>query len=545
MGIFPTPGRQRRPHVGDEAGDWSGPFTLETAGMHPRTSFRWLSRLDAHVNRVFTSRWNPLYHSGAIALALLGVLIATGVYLLIFYRLGEPYLSVTRIEQQAWAGRWIRALHRFASDAALFAALVHAFRMYAQRRTWGPRALAWISGVVLVIAFLFSGWTGYVLVWDNHAQLLAVEGARWLDALPVFSEPIGRSFVGERDVPSAFFFLNLFAHIALPTGLAALVWVHVARVARPVLFPARPVLWATLIGLTALALLWPLGMAPAADPLRLPNAVPTDWFFGFWLPVTQRLPAWSIWPIGLTLLALVILIPRFTRPKLEALPAPAVVNERTCTGCEQCVKDCPYDAIEMIARSGGREGMVARVNEALCTSCGICVGSCPPMAIGPGGVTGRDQIADVRRLLAERELGARDLVIVGCTWSAARAEAERTGAAFLPVECVGSMHSSTVEMLLKGGAGGVLVVGCPEHDGRTREGVTWTEERLYEGRLADLKPRVDRSRLRLVQATIGEHARLHEAALAFAAEIDALAAEEEVDVVAWCRKGGAPVEEGA
>jgi ferredoxin/coenzyme F420-reducing hydrogenase delta subunit len=367
--------------------------------------------------------------------------------------------------------------------------------------------------------------------------VLAAEGARWLDALPLFSEPIGRSFVGEREVPNAFFFLNLFAHIALPIGVGVLVWVHIARVARPVLLPARPVLWGSLLALTLLAVVWPLSMAPAADLLRLPQRVPTDWFFAFWLPVTQRLPAWSIWPIGAALLGACVAIPWLTRPRPSALPAPATVDERTCTGCEQCVHDCPYDAIAMVARTDGREGMVARVTTDLCTSCGICIGSCPPMAISALGVSGRDQLAETRAFLAEHQPGPSDVVIVGCSWSGARAEAARSGAKFLSVPCIGAMHSSTVEFLLRGGAGGVLVAGCPEHDGRTREGVTWTEERLFQGRLADLKPRVDRSRIRLVQAALGEHVLLHDSVRAFAAEIEALAATEddEVNVIELCK----------
>lgn len=508
--------------------------------MGPRLGFRLLARLDAALNRVYGARSNPLYHSGAITVAMLGVLLVTGLYLLLFYRIGAPYASVVRINEQAWVGRWVQGLHRFASDAAILAAAVHAFRMYAQRRTWGPRALAWVSGVVLVGVILLSGWTGYVLVWDTHAQLLATEGARLLDALPIFSEPIGRSFVGERPLPSAFFFINLFAHIALPIGVGALVWVHVARVARPVLLPSRPVLWGSISALTLLAVLWPLRMAPEADLLLSPARVPIDWFFGFWLPLTQPLPAWAVWVSGIGIVALVTAVPWLTRPRLEALPAPAEVNERTCTGCEQCVRDCPYDAIEMVARTDGREGQVARVKTALCTSCGICVGSCPPMAIGPLGGTARAQVADVRTFLAEQRPGPGDMVIVGCTWSAARGHAAAHGARFMPVECVGAMHSSTVELLLRGGAGGVLVVGCPTHDGRTREGVAWTEARLFDGRPADLKPRVDRDRVRLVQAALGEGVVLHEAARAFAAEIEALARTEaaDLDVVALCRAQG-------
>ena len=185
--------------------------------------------------------------------------------------------------------------------------------------------------------------------------------------------------------------------------------------------------------------------------------------------------------------------------------------------------------------------MVALVNPDLCTSCGICVDSCPPMAIGPGGRTARDQLDEVRWFLGTEKPGPGDVVMVGCSWGAAAAEAARTGARFFAVPCIGEMHSSTVEFLLRGGAGGVLVAGCAEHDGRTREGMTWAQERLFEGRKADLKERVDRGRLRLVEASLGEGARLHAAAEAFAAEIAALDdPDREVDVIELCRarRGG-------
>jgi ferredoxin len=282
-------------------------------------------------------------------------------------------------------------------------------------------------------------------------------------------------------------------------------------------------------------------MAPPADVLRLPSPVPIDWFYVFWLPITQRLPAWSVWLLSVLMVGVAIAVPWLTRPRVEALPAPAKVNERACTGCEQCVKDCPYDAIAMVPRTDGREGSVAYVNTTLCTACGICIGSCPPMAIGPLGITGRDQLADVRSFLATEQPTTNDVVIVGCAWSAAGIEAERTGARFLSVPCVGAVHSSTVEVLLRGGAGGVLVVGCPEHDGRTREGVTWARERLFEGREAVLKDRVPKERVRLVQATLGDGVALHAAAQAFAAEIAALADADDttIDLVELCRNRAA------
>jgi quinol-cytochrome oxidoreductase complex cytochrome b subunit/coenzyme F420-reducing hydrogenase delta subunit/Pyruvate/2-oxoacid:ferredoxin oxidoreductase delta subunit len=510
--------------------------TPETTGL-PRTAFRLLARLDHVSNRIYGARYNPLYHSGAIAVILLGLLIITGLYLLLFYRIGAPYPSIARMTANP-IGLWLRGLHRFASDAVLVAAAVHAFRMYAQRRTWGPRALAWVSGCLLVGLILVCGWTGYVLVWDAQALVLVKEGARFLDVLPIFSEPIGRAFVGESMPPSGFFFLNLFVHIALPLSLALLLWLHVARVARPVLFPHRTVTVVVTAALLALAILWPIALADEANPLVTPVRVPLDWFYAFWLPITDGLPVWVAFAFGSVLAAVALAVPWLTRPRVHGLPAPATVNERICTGCEQCVKDCPYDAIEMVPRADGRAGQIARVKTELCTACGICLGSCPPMAIGPMGTTARDQLADVRRFLTAQTPTRTDVVIIGCTWSAAATEAQRTGAKFLPVPCVGTVHSSVVELLLRGGAGGVLVVGCPEHDGRTREGVTWAQERLFEGRPADLKERVDRRRVRLAQAALTETTRYHDAARAFADDIAALAAtgpEEELDILALCR----------
>lgn len=52
---------------------------------------------------------------------MLVVLVATGLYLLLYYKIGAPYASVERIQDQVRVGRWIRALHRYASDAAMVA----------------------------------------------------------------------------------------------------------------------------------------------------------------------------------------------------------------------------------------------------------------------------------------------------------------------------------------------------------------------------------------------------------------------------------------
>jgi len=489
----------------------------------PGLAGRQLARLDAVFDRLYSSKYNPLLQSGPIAVALLLVLIATGLYLLIFYRIGNPYGSVERMVDQAWTGRWIRSLHRFASDAALVAAAVHAFRMFVRRRTWGPRALAWVSGLFLVGLFLLIGWTGFVMVWDVQGQLLAEEGARLLDALPLFSEPIARTFIGERTMPGAFFFLNYFLHIAVPLGVGLVLYLHVSRLSRPTMLPPKQLTWALTGLLTALAIAWPAPLGPIADPARLVSSAPLDWFYAFWLPLTRQLPGWGVWGIGSALALIALTAPTWTRPRRDESPPASSVDPTICVECVQCSIDCPYGAIEMVARAAGdvRTDLVALVDPTACVSCGICAGSCAPMGVGPPGRTGRDQLERVSEFIATTPPDPRDVVLVACSLGAGDLEnSDRfEGAAVYPVECAGSLHTSVVEYLIRGGAGGVMVAACSGRDCWNREGPKWAAQRLYAGREADLKVRVDRRRLRYVQTGGGGRREIARALRAFREEI--------------------------
>ncbi|HEX9691103.1 MAG TPA: cytochrome b N-terminal domain-containing protein [Gemmatimonadales bacterium] len=478
------------------------------------------------MNRVYGWRLNPLYHSGALTLALIAVVLITGVYLLFFYKISAPHESVARISERIWLGSWTRSLHRYASDAAVLAAAIHALRVFAQRRTWGPRALAWLSGCMLLFVIFVCGWTGYVMVWDVQGLVLAREGARLLDALPVFAEPIGRTFAGDGELPSAFFFLNLFLHVALPVGMAVLLWIHVARLARPALLPPKPLMWGVIGLLAALALLWPAAIAPRADVFTLAVPAPYDVFFSFWLPLTRAMPPWVVWAVLVVAGGAVFLLPYWIRPPARARPPASVVDENLCQGCGQCYLDCPYEAITMISVPDSPRGLVARVDPTMCVSCGICAGSCAPMCVGPPGRTGRDQLADVKAFAGRQQWTRGDVALVACDrGGGAAAEAgEIDGAPVFGVRCVGSLHTSVVEYLVRSGAGGVLIVACPARDCWNREGVTWMLERLYNDREAELPSRVDRRRVRVAYAGEAEFLTVLAELQTFRADVAALEA---------------------
>jgi Pyruvate/2-oxoacid:ferredoxin oxidoreductase delta subunit/coenzyme F420-reducing hydrogenase delta subunit len=501
-----------------------------------------LAAADALGNRLYGWKYNPLYQSGTIVVALLIVLIVTGIWLLLFYRVGAPWESVARLTANLWIGNWVRGLHRYASDAALVAAAIHALRMFAQSRSWGPRTLAWVSGIALVGLIAVCGVTGFIMVWDAFGHGLALETARLLDALPILSEPVSRAFVGERSVPSTFFFLNLFAHSGLPLALGIGLWIHVSRLARPTLLPPRRLLWTVIGLLTLVAIVWPLSMAPEANPLVRPESVPTDWFYGFWLPLSRTLPTGVVWLGALVVLAAMLAVPGLAqRTGPERVP-PSVVDPQLCTACNQCVADCPYEAIAMVPRAAAdadrgagpsRTEPVAYVNTDRCVSCGICAGSCAPMGVGPAGLTGRAQLDDLRRRLSGQPLPAGRVLVLTCDRGAAALASvlADAGAECRSVACAGNLHTSVMEHAIRAGAPGVLVLSCPPRDCWGREGPRWLHERLYHEREAELQARVDRRRVRVAYVNAAERAEAVSALRAFQEELAAVAADEAYEAV--------------
>jgi ferredoxin len=469
------------------------------------------------------------------------VLIATGVYLLLWYRLGAPSASVARIAADPWLGSWMRSLHRYATDVFIIAGVLHLLRMFAQGRSWGPRTLAWVSGLLLLGTGLVCAWTGFVMAWDTFGERLAREGGRLLDVLPIFSEPLSRIFAGDGPVPSAFFFVNLFIHIAVPLAMGGLLWLHVSRLARPMLLPPRPLMWTIIGALTVAAIALPAALGAPASAFRLARETPTDLIAAWWLPISERLPVGAAWGLGIAFSIAIVLVPRFMRRSREGDLAPSVVDPRLCTGCNQCPQDCPWEAITMVKREDDRPSLVALVNPERCVSCGICAGSCAPMGVGPPGRTGRDQLVTLRDKVMPDLKSAEHVPIVAiCCAQAPPSHAavlRAHGARVHLVSCAGNLHTSVIERLVRSGAPGVFVAACAPRDCVNREGPKWLHERVYNEREAELKERVDKRRVGLATLAPGAMGEATAAFDRFAREISLLdqpLADEAADLDLTC-----------
>jgi heterodisulfide reductase subunit A len=81
----------------------------------------------------------------------------------------------------------------------------------------------------------------------------------------------------------------------------------------------------------------------------------------------------------------------FAGDTMKKDPMISTINNEFCSGCQNCITVCPYQAIvteEIPLGYGSKElRTVAKINEGVCQGCGSCVAVCRSMAISLAGFT--------------------------------------------------------------------------------------------------------------------------------------------------------------
>jgi len=262
-------------------------------------------------NRAFGEASNPFYHLGAISHFLLWIVVASGLYLYVFFSTGvtEAYESVQAItHHQRWVGGILRSLHRYASDGMVLTMLLHVVRHFTFDRYRAFRWFSWVSGVVLLWLVYVSGINGYMLPWDRLAQFVVVATTEWLDWLPIFRGTLVRNFITPEAVNDRLFSLLSFLHIGLPLGVLGLLWVHTQRVPGARTRPPRSIAIPLVVALVVLSIIEPAVSLAPADLMTVPASIAFDWFY---LPTLAALESWGpalLWAVvgGGTLVALAL-----------------------------------------------------------------------------------------------------------------------------------------------------------------------------------------------------------------------------------------------
>ncbi|MCP4700108.1 MAG: cytochrome bc complex cytochrome b subunit [Gammaproteobacteria bacterium] len=184
-----------------------------------------------HLSEYYAPKnFNFWYYFGSLALMVLVMQIATGIFLTINYKpdANLAFGSVEYIMRDVDWGWLIRYLHSTGASFFFIAVYLHMFRglMYGSYRK--PRELIWILGMLVYVALMAESFMGYLLPWGQMSYWGAQVIISLFGAIPVIGEDLTLWIRGDYVVADAT--LNRFFayHVILvPLVLLGLVVVHI------------------------------------------------------------------------------------------------------------------------------------------------------------------------------------------------------------------------------------------------------------------------------------------------------------------------------
>jgi ubiquinol-cytochrome c reductase cytochrome b subunit len=186
---------------------------------------------EEHLSKYYAPKnFNFWYYFGSLALLVLVLQIATGIFLTMHYKpdTGLAFASVEYIMRDVPWGWLIRYLHSTGASMFFVVVYLHMFRalLYGSHR--GPRELIWIFGVIIFVALMAESFMGYLLPWGNMSYWGAQVIINLFDAVPYVGKALSLWIRGDFVIGDAT--LNRFFafHVAaMPLVLIVLVFLHI------------------------------------------------------------------------------------------------------------------------------------------------------------------------------------------------------------------------------------------------------------------------------------------------------------------------------
>jgi ubiquinol-cytochrome c reductase cytochrome b subunit len=276
------------------------------------------------LKKVFPDHWSFLL--GEIALFAFLILLATGIFLTLFYRpdatkviyegpyaplqgqeVSAAYESVMRLSFEVRAGLVMRQIHHWAALVFVASIVVHMLRVFFTGAFRKPREINWLVGIGLLLLALAMGFTGYSLPDD----LLSGTGLRIaysvLISLP-FVGPYLAFLVFGGEFPTEGIISRLFVmHVMLfPALIISLITAHLVILVRQkhAQYPGPGRTETNVVGKA----FWPSQVFKSTGLMLLIAAVLAAmggliqinpvWSYGPFDPTTASAPAQPDWYIG-------------------------------------------------------------------------------------------------------------------------------------------------------------------------------------------------------------------------------------------------------
>jgi ubiquinol-cytochrome c reductase cytochrome b subunit len=290
---------------------------------------------------LFPDHWSFLL--GEVALYAFIVLVATGVFLALFFEpslsdtvyrgsyeplrgatMSHAYKSAVDLSFDVRAGLLMRQTHHWAADVFVAAIVTHLLRIFFTGAFRKPRELTYLVGLTMLFVALLEGYLGYSMVDDLLSGMGLAIGYGVALSIPFVGGNLGlllwgAPYPGDPSFESRMFITHVFI---LPAVIATLMAVHLAlvalrhhtqfrrsdpraterRIVGVPLFPGQTPRSLGLLVATA-AVLFGLGALVQINPIWLwgpyetwlgTNGAQPDWYLGWLIGALRLVPGFDI-----------------------------------------------------------------------------------------------------------------------------------------------------------------------------------------------------------------------------------------------------------
>jgi ubiquinol-cytochrome c reductase cytochrome b subunit len=296
---------------------------------------------------VFPDHWSFLL--GEIALYSFVVLVATGIFLTLYYvpsdsqviyhgsypllygeQMSEAYRSVLNLSLNVPAGLLFRQVHHWAADVFIASIVLHLMRVFFTGAYRKPRDLNYFIGLTMLMLAILEGFAGYSLVDDLLSGMGLAIAYSVAMSIPLIGGQLS-SLVWGGPFPGASAFwprLEIVHVLLIPAALAVLITLHLAIIIRQhhsqfpgpgrrernvVGTPMWPAYALRSIGLmlAVAGVLFLLGGLIQINPIwqwgpyhpyLSENGAQPDWYIGWLIGALRLMPNWELVIAGRTVI---------------------------------------------------------------------------------------------------------------------------------------------------------------------------------------------------------------------------------------------------
>lgn len=191
---------------------------------------------------MMTKYWIPkninwLWAMGVVLTVLFGLLVVSGIFLLMYYKPDEnlAYDSVNYTIMQEVAFGWLwRHIHAVAASMVFVIIYIHMFVAIYYGSYKNGREMIWISGMLLFVVFSAEAFSGYMLPWGQMSYWAAAVITNLFGGIPFIGsdvvEWVRGNYVVADSTLTRFFMLHVFL---LPVAILGLIAMHFYALRKP------------------------------------------------------------------------------------------------------------------------------------------------------------------------------------------------------------------------------------------------------------------------------------------------------------------------